>query len=162
MFSFSAELRSLQYLKPQFSGLWGTRQFIWLPCEGVAIFKPWSFINVVYYSAPSFSQQAIIWGKHTRASPLGKAADCHPSDCIQPDLFTQWFRRFLCGVKPRKEDTVVPILHGHCFHSRVVKAIDLTSENGMPLLFLSPHSTDHMQLVMLCLWSPSRLVRLRI
>jgi hypothetical protein len=35
---------------------------------------------------------------------------------------------FICVVKRRKEDTVVPVLNDHCFHNLGIEVIDLASE----------------------------------
>jgi hypothetical protein len=76
---------------------------------------------------------------------LGPFAACHPPDCIQIDLFTQWFHYFICAVKPWKNDPVVMTLDGHHSHTRNIEVIDLARENGVPIVCLPPHSTDHRQ-----------------
>jgi hypothetical protein len=58
-------------------------------------------------------------------------------------LFTQRFRRFIFGVKPRKEHTVVPVLDGQYFHTRGVEAIDLASENVVSIVFFTTFHISH-------------------
>ncbi|XP_046677400.1 MFS-type transporter clz9-like [Homalodisca vitripennis] len=78
-------------------------------------------------------------------APPGSIAACHISGWIQTDLFTKWFTHFISYVKPTKDDPVVLILDGHTTHTRNLDLIDLARENGVSLVCLPPHSSDHMQ-----------------
>ncbi|GBP59179.1 CENP-B homolog protein 2 [Eumeta japonica] len=78
-------------------------------------------------------------------APPGTIAGCHPSGWIQPELFTKWLRHFVAIVKPSKEDPVLLVLDGHYSHTRNLDVIDIARDNGVSVVCLPPHSTDHMQ-----------------
>ncbi|CAH2092167.1 unnamed protein product [Euphydryas editha] len=78
-------------------------------------------------------------------APPGTIGGCHPSGWIQPELFTKWLRHFVSIVKPSKEDPVVLVLDGHYSHTRNLDVIDIGRDNGVSIICLPPHSTDHMQ-----------------
>ncbi|OWR52009.1 hypothetical protein KGM_205139 [Danaus plexippus plexippus] len=74
-------------------------------------------------------------------APPGTIGGCHPSGWIQPELFTKWLRHFVTIVKPSKEDPVLLVLDGHYSHTHNKFGRD----NGVSIICLPPHSTDHMQ-----------------
>lgn len=74
-------------------------------------------------------------------APPGTIGGCHPSVWIQPELFTKWLRHFVTIVKPSKEDPVLLVLDGHYSHTHNKFGRD----NGVSIICLPPHSTDHMQ-----------------
>ncbi|CAH0721624.1 unnamed protein product, partial [Brenthis ino] len=78
-------------------------------------------------------------------APPGTIGGCHPSGWIQPELFTKWLRHFVSIVKPSKEDPVLLILDGHYSHTRNLDVIDIGRDNGISIVCLPPHSTNHMQ-----------------
>lgn len=78
-------------------------------------------------------------------APPGTIAGCHPSGWIQPELFTKWLRHFVSIVKPSKEDPILLVLDGHYSHTRNLDVIDIARDNGVSIICLPPHSTDHMQ-----------------
>lgn len=78
-------------------------------------------------------------------APPGTIAGCHPSGWIQPELFTKWLNHFVSIVRPSKEDPILLVLDGHYSHTRNVDVIDIARDNGVSIICLPPHSTDHMQ-----------------
>jgi hypothetical protein len=87
-------------------------------------------------------------------TPPGPIHACHPSGWIQSDIFTGWFRHFICHIKPTAEDPVILVLDGHLSHSHNLEVINLGQENRVSIISLPPHSTHKVQPLDLAFMGP--------
>jgi len=71
----------------------------------------------------------------------------HKAGWFRKEIFTQWFKHFICSVRLSKNDPVIPALGDHYPHSRNIEVIDCARENGVQIFCLSPHSTHYLQLL---------------
>ncbi|CAH1972476.1 unnamed protein product [Acanthoscelides obtectus] len=87
-------------------------------------------------------------------APPGSVARCHPSGCIQQDIFTDWLRHFILHVKPSESEQVVLILDGHYSHSGNIDVINIARDNFVHIICLRPHSTNKLQPLDVSFMSP--------
>jgi len=75
----------------------------------------------------------------TDGAPAGSVAACHSSGCIQTDIFTKWFDRFVPFIKPSADDPVLLIVDGHYSNTKNLDVVDKAREHSVAIVSLPPH-----------------------
>ncbi|XP_014211032.1 tigger transposable element-derived protein 6-like [Copidosoma floridanum] len=78
-------------------------------------------------------------------TPAGAWAEFHKTGCMQIDIFTKWFKKFVKFSQATPENPVLLLLDGHVTHVKNLNVIDLAKENGVEILCFPPHCTHKMQ-----------------
>jgi len=66
-----------------------------------------------------------------------------PSGCVQTDMLTKWFVRFVRVVKPSADDPV--IVDGHYSHTRNIDVVVTAREHSVVIVRPPPHSPHKIQ-----------------
>jgi hypothetical protein len=68
-----------------------------------------------------------------KGTPPGSIHVPNPSECIQSEIFSQWFLHFIKHTKPTKEGRLFLVPNGHYSHTRNLEVINLARENHVYL-----------------------------
>lgn len=73
------------------------------------------------------------------------------------EIFVQWLEHFIQYTKPTLEKKVLLILDGHKSHTHSIKALDRTSEAGVMMLSLPPHTSHRLQPLDIAFFRPLKV-----
>lgn len=80
----------------------------------------------------------------SEGAPAGSLVTILETGYINNDLFDTWLQNFITHVRPSKEQMVLLLLNGHTTHSKNLKALTITRDNGIILLYPG-HTTHRLQ-----------------
>jgi len=78
-------------------------------------------------------------------APAGSVSSCHPSGCIQIDIFTKWLDHFFQFVKPSADDPVLLIFDARYSHTKNLDVVDKAKKHSVAIVSLALHSTHKIQ-----------------
>jgi hypothetical protein len=81
----------------------------------------------------------------SEGSPPGTKLALTESRWITSEVFVQWLKHFIATVKPSKYNKALIVLDGHSTHTKSLKAIELTRENGVLLLSIPVRTIHQLQ-----------------
>ncbi|KAJ4425644.1 hypothetical protein ANN_27840 [Periplaneta americana] len=132
---------------PHVIGLKGKRQV-----GAITSAERGSLVTVIWcMSAGTFVPPMMIFPRKNwtdtlmKGAPPGAMGRCHPSGCIQTELFTEWFDHFLKKTNPTQESPVLLILDGHNSYSRNLHVIQRAREKCVTIVSIPPHTSHKTQ-----------------
>lgn len=108
-------------------------------------------VEVCFNAAGTYMPHMFIYPRKRMNPELmndcspGAWAECHPSDWMQTDIFSAWFKKFVAFTKATKESPVLLLLDGHHTHTKNLEVIDYAKQHGVVLLCFPPHCTHRLQ-----------------
>jgi hypothetical protein len=78
-------------------------------------------------------------------APVDSIAACHPSGCIQTDIFTKRFDHFVNFIKPAADDPLLLIVDSHYSNTKNLDVEDKAREHSAAIVSLPPHSKNKIQ-----------------
>lgn len=77
-------------------------------------------------------------------APEGSIGGANPSGWSNESMFVKFLQHFINYAKPTKEQPVILIMDNHESHISI-PAIQIAKDNGVKLITLHPHTSNHMQ-----------------
>ena len=77
--------------------------------------------------------------------PAGSVGFCQKSGWMDGEMFGNYLKHFKNHVSASKDNSVLLVLDGHSSHTSNLQALEYTTQNGISLISLPPHTTHRMQ-----------------